>query len=88
MPRDEAIAAIKKATEKTYARKGKEVVKKNFEAIDAAVANLFEVEIPAAATGDPNPYRFVPDTAPEFVRNVTSAMSNYPLVAPDVSPEM
>ena len=74
MPRDEAIAAIKKATEKTYARKGKEVVKKNFEAIDAAVANLFEVEIPAAATGDPNPYKFVPDTAPEFVRNVTSAM--------------
>src|SRR5262249_1221919 len=71
---DQAIAAIKSATEKTYARKGKEVVKKNFEAIDAAVANMFEVNIPAAATGNPEPFKFVPDTAPEFVRNVTSMM--------------
>ena len=52
MPRAEAIAAIKKATEKTYARKGKEVVKKNFEAIDAALAKLFEVKIPTAANGE------------------------------------
>jgi pyruvate-ferredoxin/flavodoxin oxidoreductase len=74
MPRDQAIAAIKKATEKTYARKGKDVVKKNFEAIDAAVANLFEVKIPAAATGNLTRYQLVPDTAPEFVRNVTSVM--------------
>ncbi len=40
LPRDEAIAAIKTATEKTYARKGAEVVKKNFAAIDTALANL------------------------------------------------
>ena len=37
LPRDEAIAAIKKATERTYASKGKSVVAKNFEAIDAAL---------------------------------------------------
>jgi pyruvate-ferredoxin/flavodoxin oxidoreductase len=74
MPRDEAIAAIKKATEKTYARKGKEVIKKNFEAIDAALANLFEVKIPTAATGELGLDKLVPDTAPEFVRNVTSVM--------------
>ena len=74
MPRDQAIAAIKTATEKTYSRKGKEVVKKNFEAIDAALANLFEVKIPKAATGDLELYKLVPDTAPEFVRNVTSVM--------------
>ena len=40
LPRDEAIAAIKKETERTYARKGAEVVKKNFAAIDSALANL------------------------------------------------
>jgi pyruvate-ferredoxin/flavodoxin oxidoreductase len=74
MPREQAIAAIKKATEKTYARKGKEVVKKNFEAIDSALANLFEVKIPAAATGNLARYKLVPDTAPEFVRKVTSVM--------------
>jgi pyruvate-ferredoxin/flavodoxin oxidoreductase len=74
MPRDQAIAAIKKATEKTYARKGKDVIKKNFDAIDAAVANLFEVVIPIAATGNRRRYKLVPDTAPEFVRDVTSVM--------------
>jgi pyruvate-ferredoxin/flavodoxin oxidoreductase len=74
MPREQAIAAIKKATEKTYARKGKEVVQKNFEAIDEAMANLFEVKVPAAATGGRARYKLVPDTAPEFVRNVTSVM--------------
>jgi len=74
MPRDEAIGAIKKATEKTYARKGKEVVKKNFEAIDAALANLFEVKVPAAATGTLDRYKMVPDSAPKFVRDVTSVM--------------
>jgi pyruvate-ferredoxin/flavodoxin oxidoreductase len=74
MPRDEAIAAIKKATEKTYARKGKDVVKKNFDAIDAALANLFEVKVPAAASGSRVQLKLVPDTAPPFVRNVTSVM--------------
>jgi len=74
MPREEAIAAIKKATEKTYARKGKEVVKKNFEAIDAALANLFKAKTPADANGGLERYKLVPDTAPEFVRNVTSIM--------------
>jgi pyruvate-ferredoxin/flavodoxin oxidoreductase len=74
MPRDQAITAIKNATEKTYARKGKEVVKRNFEAIDAALANLFEVEIPSAPTGNLARYKLVPDTAPKFVRDVTSVM--------------
>jgi len=74
MPRDQAIAAIKKATEKTYARKGKEVVKKNFEAIDSALANLFEVKVPTAVSGDLVRHKPVPDAAPEFVRNVISPM--------------
>jgi pyruvate-ferredoxin/flavodoxin oxidoreductase len=74
MPRNQAIVAIKKATEKTYARKGKEVVKKNFEAIDAALANLFEARIGAAGDGGLELCKLVPDTAPEFVRDVTSVM--------------
>jgi len=74
LPRDEAIAAIKKETERTYARKGAEVVKKNFAAIDNALANLCEVKIPAAATSKRTVLRMVPDSAPEFVRNVTAVM--------------
>src|SRR5262249_42553664 len=34
LPRDEAIAHIKKSIEKTYAKKGEEVVRRNFAAVD------------------------------------------------------
>ena len=65
LPRDEAIAAIKKETERTYARKGAEVVKKNFAAIDSALANLHEVKVPAIATGSAERPRCVfPTTRP------------------------
>jgi len=74
LPRDEAIAAIKRETERTYARKGVEVVKKNFAAIDNALANLREVQVPTAATGERDVFKTVPDTAPEFVRKVTAIM--------------
>jgi pyruvate-ferredoxin/flavodoxin oxidoreductase len=74
LPRETAIAAIKKATEKTYARKGAEVVKKNFAAIDNALANLREVQVPGAATSTRDMFKMVPDTAPAFVRKVTAIM--------------
>ena len=38
------------ATEKTYGRKGKEIVQKNFAAIDSALENLHEVPVPTKAT--------------------------------------
>ena len=72
MPRDAAIAAIKQATERTYAKKGKEVVQKNFKAIDNALANLHEVDLTGRSIGKRVRLKLVPDTAPEFVRNVTA----------------
>jgi pyruvate-ferredoxin/flavodoxin oxidoreductase len=72
MPRDTAIAAIKRETEKTYARKGKDVVQKNFAAIDSALANLHEVDVRGRAIGKRVRLTLVPDTAPEFVRTVTA----------------
>ena len=50
LPRDEAIAQIKKSIEKTYSKKGEEVVRRNFAAVDHTLAHLFEVHVPAAAT--------------------------------------
>ena len=70
MPREKAIEAIKKATERTYARKGKEVVQKNFAAIDSALDNLHEVRVPEKAAGQRIRLTLVPDSAPDFVRNV------------------
>ena len=46
LPRDEAIAAIKKAIQKTYGKRGDAVVQKNFAAVDASLAHLHEVRVP------------------------------------------
>ncbi len=73
LEREEAIEKIKKAIEKTYARKGRAVVEKNFAAVDASVANLHEVVIPAKADGEPAPAA-LPATAPDFVQRVTAVM--------------
>jgi pyruvate-ferredoxin/flavodoxin oxidoreductase len=74
MPRETAIEAIKRETERTYARKGKDVVQKNFAAIDNALANLHEVRVPATADSRHARPPLVPDSAPEFVRYVTAAI--------------
>ena len=48
IPKDEAIKYMKEAAEKTYGRKGQDVVEKNWAAIDAGAdpKNLIKVEIP------------------------------------------
>jgi pyruvate-ferredoxin/flavodoxin oxidoreductase len=74
LPRDEAIAAIKRAIEKSYARKGPEVVEKNFAAVDATLASLHEISVPAQADSERHRPPPVPDAAPEFVRRVTGMM--------------
>jgi pyruvate-ferredoxin/flavodoxin oxidoreductase len=74
LPRDEAIARIKDAIKKTYGRKGDEVVRRNWEAVDQTLANLFEVAVPAAPTAQRSLPPAVPPEAPDFVRNVTAMM--------------
>jgi pyruvate-ferredoxin/flavodoxin oxidoreductase len=74
LERDEAILQIKKAIEKTYGKKGPEVVKQNFEAVDQTLANLFEVKIPAAASATKGRPPIVSPDAPDFVQRVTSVM--------------
>ncbi len=44
LPVEEAIAAIKAAIEKSYGRKGEEMVRRNFAAVDGALAALQEIE--------------------------------------------
>jgi len=70
LPRDEAIAAIKEAIEKTYGKRGQEVVQKNFAAVDQSIANMHKVEVPKTADSEVNMRPVVPDAAPEFVKNV------------------
>ncbi|MCP4593860.1 MAG: pyruvate:ferredoxin (flavodoxin) oxidoreductase [bacterium] len=72
LPRDEAIAQIKGAIEKTYGIKGAEIVEKNFAAVDQTVANLCEIEVPSKPTATRSRPPAVSAEAPEFVRNVTA----------------
>ena len=74
LPRDEAIAQIKKAVEKTYAKRGAEVVKRNFEAVDATLAHLHEVSVPAAVTAARGRPPLVAREAPDFVQRVTAVL--------------
>ena len=45
LPRDEAIAAIKQAIEKTYGKRGEEVVRRNWAAVDQSLTRLQEVTL-------------------------------------------
>ena len=74
LPRDEAIEQIKKSIEKTYGKKGEEVVKKNFAAVDHTLAHLYEVKLPAKATAARYRPPTVSDQAPDFVQRVTAVM--------------
>jgi pyruvate-ferredoxin/flavodoxin oxidoreductase len=49
------------------------LVRKNFEAVDATLAHLEQVTVPATLSGAPRP-PVVPDSAPDFVKRVTAVM--------------
>ncbi len=72
LPRAEAIDKIKSTIQKTYGRKGEEIVKRNFAAVDATLAHLHEVKVPAKATSEQTRAPAVSDEAPDFVKRVTS----------------
>jgi len=72
LPREEAIAAIKKAIEKTYRKRGEAVVQKNYAAVDSTLAHLHEVKLPAEATSKLRLAPPVPASAPDFVQKVTA----------------
>ncbi len=74
MHKEEAIAQIKHAIEKTYSRKGSTVVEKNFNAVDAALDHLHAVNIPEKPTSALQFIPVVPENAPPFVQQVTAMM--------------
>jgi pyruvate-ferredoxin/flavodoxin oxidoreductase len=74
LPKDEAIAAIKDAIKKTYGKRGEAVVRKNFAAVDRALANLFRVEVLDEVTSKIEMPPVVPPEAPEFVQEVLATM--------------
>jgi len=74
LPKDEAIAKIKESIKKTYGKKGEDVVKKNYVAVDQTIARLYPVELPAIADSEIDRPQVVSEQAPDFVQKVTAMM--------------
>ena len=74
LPPEQAIAEIKHAIEKTYQKRGAEVVKRNFEAVDATLAHLHEVPVPSAISATHARPPLVSALAPDFVQRMTSVL--------------
>jgi pyruvate-ferredoxin/flavodoxin oxidoreductase len=74
LPREKAIEKIKAAIQKTYGKKGQELVERNFAAVDSALAHLHEVPVPTAVTSKLELLPPVSKDAPDFVQRVTGAM--------------
>ncbi|HZJ63278.1 MAG TPA: pyruvate:ferredoxin (flavodoxin) oxidoreductase, partial [Kofleriaceae bacterium] len=73
-PRDEAIAHIKRELEKTYRKKGAEVIAKNIAMVDDTLADLHEIAVPDHASSERTLAPVVAACAPDFVQRVTAAM--------------
>lgn len=71
---DEAISLIKRSIEKSYSKKGANVVEKNYAAVDAALEHLQEVIYPDAVTAQRAPVQWVPEEAPDFAQRVTAQL--------------
>ena len=71
LPTDEAIEQIKESVRTTWGRRGPEIVRRNVEAIDGALAELHEVAVPELANAPTRARPTVPADAPDFVRRVT-----------------
>jgi len=69
-----AVREIKTMVEKTYGRKGRRLLERNFAAIDASLARLNRIEVPAEVSSSRSLPPIIQGDAPEFVRTVTATL--------------
>ena len=70
LPETQAIELIKKFIEKSFIKKGEDIVKMNWNAVDKAGEGLHEVTIPASVGNAYVPKPLLPADADEFARNI------------------
>ncbi len=74
LPKDEAIDLIKNSIQKAYGKKGEEIVRMNFAAVDQALSYLYRVKVPKEVTATKEAGFKLPASAPDFVKEVTAKM--------------
>jgi pyruvate-ferredoxin/flavodoxin oxidoreductase len=70
LPEAEAIDLVKQYVKKTFIKKGEDIVKQNWAAIDGASDALHQVVIPAKITKSYEPARLIPADADDFAKNI------------------
>jgi pyruvate-ferredoxin/flavodoxin oxidoreductase len=70
LPEDEAIALIKDAIKKSFIKKGEDIVKMNWAAVDAAASALEEVKVPASVAEAYVPPKLISEDASAFAKDV------------------
>ncbi|MBQ5781027.1 MAG: pyruvate:ferredoxin (flavodoxin) oxidoreductase [Spirochaetaceae bacterium] len=74
LPEDVAVKYMKKFVEKSYSKKGADVVQKNFDTIDASLDAVEEVQVPASVSGGLHMKKAMAASDDAFVREVLGAM--------------
>lgn len=77
LPEDEALKLIKDAIKKTFLKKGENVVKMNWAAVDRAAAALEEVPIPDKITKSAPVIKLIPDDADDFAKDVIDPIMHF-----------
>ncbi|MDR0689259.1 MAG: pyruvate:ferredoxin (flavodoxin) oxidoreductase, partial [Spirochaetaceae bacterium] len=75
LPDDQAVAEMKHFIEKSYGKKGADVVQKNFATVDASLSAVEEVKYPAAADGKLRMKKPFATAADPWVREALGAVS-------------
>ncbi|MCP3967798.1 MAG: pyruvate:ferredoxin (flavodoxin) oxidoreductase [Lentisphaerae bacterium] len=73
IPQDEAIGYIKGAIEKTFKRKGDDIIQMNCKAVDNALAGMQKVEAPASVADIKESYvapKLISDDASDFAKDI------------------
>lgn len=70
LPEDEAIKLIKDAIQNTFSKKGEDIVKMNWAAVDGASAAIEEVKIPASVGAAYKPARLIAEDADDYAKNI------------------
>ena len=76
LPVDEAVTLLKKAIEKTYSKKGREIVEMNFKAVDIALERVRKIEYPETWADAPDAPFIIDESRPEFIRRIVDTMTN------------
>ncbi|MCF7858056.1 MAG: pyruvate:ferredoxin (flavodoxin) oxidoreductase [Candidatus Cloacimonetes bacterium] len=71
LEREDAIKMIKKAIEKTFLKKGKEIVEMNWSAVDRTNESLVEIKVPKELPKEhAKMTKLIPDNSDDFTKNI------------------